>query len=165
MVSFRIFEERDWSATWRIIKPVFRAGETYPFSPDITEEEAFELWVTIPTATFVAVNDSGDILGSYYIKPNQHELGAHVCNCGYVVAESARGRGIGSLMCGHSLTEAAALGFRAMQYNMVVATNEAALRTWEKHGFEVIGRLPGAFRHRRYGYVDACVMYRQLAEE
>lgn len=162
MIEIRVFEERDWPATWRIIEPVFRAGETYPFASGITEEEARKLWVTLPAATRVAVDDNGDILGSYYIKPNQHVLGAHVCNCGYVVAESARGRGIGSMMCEHSLSEAAALGFRAMQYNMVVATNEAAIRTWKKHGFEIIGRLPGAFRHKARGYVDAFIMYKQL---
>jgi RimJ/RimL family protein N-acetyltransferase len=112
-------------------------------------------------ATFIAAA-GGHVRGSYYLKPNQPALGAHVCSCGYVVAEEARGRGIASAMCEHSQREAVSLGFRAMQYNLVVATNETAVRLWKKHGFEVVGTLRGAFRHPRYGFVDALVMYKQL---
>jgi ribosomal protein S18 acetylase RimI-like enzyme len=162
MVTIKPFEERDWGATWRIIEPVFRAGETYAFSPDITEGEAHKVWVETPSATFAAVGKNNDVLGTYYIKPNQPALGAHVCNCGYIVAENARGRGIASAMCEHSQREAIARGFRAMQYNLVVAANEGAVRLWKRHGFEVVGTLPKAFRHPRLGFVDAFVMYKQL---
>jgi ribosomal protein S18 acetylase RimI-like enzyme len=162
MVTIRSFEESDWAAAWRIIEPVFRAGETYAFSPGISEEEAHKVWVEIPTATYVAVNDAKEVLGTYYIKPNQPALGAHVCNCGYIVSENARGRGIASAMCAHSQREAAALGFQSMQYNLVVATNEQAVRLWKKHGFKVIGTLPEAFRHSRLGLVDALVMFKKL---
>jgi ribosomal protein S18 acetylase RimI-like enzyme len=162
MIKIRAFEEVDWSATWQVIEPVFRAGETYAFSPDITEENAHQVWIEKPSATFVAVDDNNEILGTYYIKPNQPGLGSHVCNCGYIVAEKARGKGIASEMCEHSQREAKSQGFRAMQYNLVVSTNEGAVRLWKRHGFEVIGTLPGAFRHPRLGYVDALVMYKQL---
>ena len=162
MIKIHPFEESDWAATWQVIEPVFRAGETYPFSHDITEKEAHEAWVEMPTATFVAKDESSDVLGTYSIKPNQPTLGAHVCNCGYVVAEKARGRGIASEMCKHSQQEALSLGFRAMQYNLVVSTNEGALRLWKKHGFEVIGALPKAFHHQKLGFVDAFVMYKLL---
>lgn len=161
MITVRPFETHDWAAVWQILEPIFRAGETYAFSPDISEAEAHKAWVEAPSATFVATED-GHVYGTYYLKPNQPPLGAHVCNCGYVVAEEARGRGIASAMCEHSQCEAAGLGFRAMQYNLVVATNETAVRLWKKHGFEVVGTLRGAFRHPRYGFVDAFVMYKQL---
>jgi ribosomal protein S18 acetylase RimI-like enzyme len=162
MITILPFEEWDWGATWRIIEPVFRAGETYAFSPDITEKEAHKVWVEAPSATFVALEKNKDILGTYYIKPNQPALGAHVCNCGYIVAQNARGRGIASAMCEHSQREAISRGFRAMQYNLVVATNEGAVRLWKRHGFVIIGTLPKAFRHPRLGFVDAFVMYKQL---
>jgi L-amino acid N-acyltransferase YncA len=165
MISIRPFEEEDWAATWRIIAPVFRAGETYAFSPDITEEETHTVWVKMPSATFVAVDEDNNVLGTYYIKPNQPALGAHVCNCGYIVAENARGRGIASRMCEHSIQESLNRGFRAMQYNLVVSTNTSALRLWKKHGFSTVGTLPKAFRHPRLGYVDAVVMYRQLIRQ
>jgi ribosomal protein S18 acetylase RimI-like enzyme len=162
MINIRPFEKRDWDATWRIIEPVFRAGETYAFSPDITKEEAHKAWVEVPLATFVAVDKNNDVLGTYYIKPNQPALGAHVCNCGYIVSEDARGKGIAAEMCEHSQREAVSRGFRAMQYNLVVSTNEGAVRLWKRHGFQVIGTLPKAFRHPQLGFVDAFVMYKQL---
>lgn len=161
-IKIRPFEDRDWPATWRIIEPVFRSGETYPFSPDITEGEARQAWVVVPLATFVAVAKNNEVVGSYYIKPNQPALGAHVCNCGYIVSEHARGKGIASAMCEHSQREAMSRGFRAMQFNLVVSTNVEAVHLWKKHGFKVIGTLPKAFRHQQFGFVDAFVMYKQF---
>lgn len=94
MIKIRPFEKEDWAATWRIIKPVFRAGETYAFSPNIPEKEAYKVWVEMPSATFIAVDEDDQVIGTYYIKPNQPALGSHVCNCGYIVAKNARGKGI-----------------------------------------------------------------------
>jgi ribosomal protein S18 acetylase RimI-like enzyme len=108
------------------------------------------------------VDDGDTVLGSYFIKPNQPSLGAHVCNCGYAVAENARGKGIAAEMCEHSQREALSRGFRAMQYNLVVSTNAVAVRLWKRHGFEIVGTLPKAFHHSRLGFVDAFVMYKQL---
>jgi RimJ/RimL family protein N-acetyltransferase len=164
MIKIRLYEEGDWPVIWRFIEPVFRAGETYAFSRDISEQEARKIWISTPKATYVAVDQEGTILGTYYIKPNQPGLGNHICNCGYIVAESARGQGIASRMCEHSQREAIAQGFRAMQFNLVVSTNEGAVRLWKRHGFEVIGTVPQAFRHPLYGYVDAFIMYKHLSD-
>lgn len=161
-IDIRPFRDRDWAATWQVIKPVFRAGETYAFSPDISQREAYRVWVKMPSATFVAAGADGRILGTYYVKPNQPALGAHVCNCGYIVTEEARGRGIASEMCRHSQAEAVKRGFLSMQYNLVVSTNQGAVRLWKGHGFDIVGTLPNAFRHPRRGLVDAFVMYKQL---
>ncbi len=160
--TIRPYQDQDWPSVWTIIKPVFRAGETYAFSPDITEEQARKVWIEKPEITFVALGEDEGILGTYYIKPNQPTQGAHVCNCGYIVAEQARGRGIASAMCEHSQREAVTRGYRAMQYNLVASTNVIAVQLWKKHGFEIIGTLPDAFRHGSLGYVDAHVMYKQL---
>jgi ribosomal protein S18 acetylase RimI-like enzyme len=148
---------------WPILQEIVRAGDTYTFSPRSTEEEIRKAWVEVPAKTFVACDPKGLILGSYFIKANQPGLGAHVCNCGYVVAPSAQGRGIASLMCEHSQAQARAMGFKAMQFNFVVSTNIRAIRLWERLGFSVAGRLPGAFNHRKLGYVDALVMFKRLA--
>ena len=72
------------------------------------------------------------------------------------------GAGIGRLMCQHSLDRARARGYRAMQFNFVVSTNDRAVRLWESLGFQVVGRLPLAFRHPTRGYVDALVMFQAL---
>ena len=164
MISIRRFEDKDWPAVWKIIEPVFRAGETYAISSTISEQEAHHIWVEYPAATYVAINESGIIQGTYYLKQNQPGPSAHVCNCGYIVAESARGRGIASSMCEHSQAEALAHGFQAMPFNLVASTNKGAVRLWKKHGFEIVGTLPNAFNHPRHGFVDAFIMYKQLAE-
>ena len=160
-MEIRAFREDDWHAVWPLLRATFAAGETYSFPPDIPESEARRVWIDTPSATFVAIED-GAIAGTYFIKPNQPGLGSHVCNCGYVVAASAQGRGIATAMCEHSQQWAVARGFRAMQFNFVVATNERAVRLWQRLGFATVGRLPGAFRHPALGFVDALVMYKTL---
>jgi ribosomal protein S18 acetylase RimI-like enzyme len=125
-------------------------------------EEALAYWFSAEHTVFVAEED-GKILGTYYLRVNQKGGGAHVCNCGYMTAARASGRGVAATMCEHSLEYARAQGFRAMQFNFVVSSNEAALHLWQKFGFATVGRLPGAFLHPRLGYVDALVLYRALS--
>ncbi len=164
-VTVRRLEERDWPAVWSFMEPVIRSGETYPSAMDMDDAGARHMWLELTEAAYVAEDEDGTLLGSYYIKPNQPTLGAHVANCGYLVSESARGKGVATAMGRHSLEEAVRLGYRAMQFNLVVATNAASKRVWEKLGFDVIGTLPGAFRHAKLGYVDAYVMYKVLVDE
>jgi ribosomal protein S18 acetylase RimI-like enzyme len=104
----------------------------------------------------------GAIAGTYYLRANNQGGGAHVANCGYIVAPYATGRGIARAMCVRSLERAGALGFRAMQFNFVISSNECAVRLWQSCGFHIVGRLPDAFEHPRLGLVDALVMYRKL---
>ena len=163
-IEIRPIKDMDWSDTWTMMKPVIRAGETYPYARDMTDAEAHKMWLDIPQASYVAADESGILLGTYYIKPNQPTLGAHVANCGYIVAENARGRGVASRLCEHSQEEAIRLGYRAMQYNLVVKTNEASVYLWKKMGFAIVGTLPGAFLHPVHGYVDAFVMYKELVK-
>lgn len=160
-IEIRPARDGDRAALWRMLEPVFRAGDTYTVDPGITEDDALAFWRAPEKAVFVA-EDEGEIVGTYYIKPNQGGGGAHVCNCGYVTDPAATGRGVARAMLAHSLDEARARGYRAMQYNFVVATNTRAIATWQRAGFEIVGRLPGAFRHPRDGFVDALVMHRSL---
>jgi RimJ/RimL family protein N-acetyltransferase len=163
-MTIRRFEPSDWPVVWSILHPTFQAGDTYAFDPQSSEAEIHRAWVAVPAATYVACADSGRMLGTYYIKPNQPGLGSHVCNCGYVVAADAQGRGIATAMCEHSQHEARAMGFRAMQFNLVVSTNTRAIRLWQRLGYDVVATLPGAFRHSQFGYVDALVMYKTLMD-
>lgn len=162
MPTIRPLEAADWPSVWAILRTTFQAGDTYSFTPDSSEAEIHTAWVELPAATFVACAADGRVLGTYFIKANQPGLGAHVCNCGYVVAHESQGQGVAAAMCEHSQARAVEMGFRAMQYNLVVATNERAVRLWQRLDFSVIGTLPGAFRHVRLGYVDALVMYKTL---
>ncbi len=163
MIEIRPATEADYVAMIPIIRAVFDGGDTYPYPPGMTDEEILHTWIDKTQAAYVAVED-GEILGTYYIKPNQPGLGSHVCNAGYIVCPPARGRGVGSAMCEHSQAEARKLGFKAMQYNLVASSNETAVRLWQRHGFEIVGRLPKAFEHQELGLVDAYVMYKWLGD-
>lgn len=161
-VSIRRFEPADWPRLWPLLRATFEAGDTYAYAPDSREADIRNIWTEAPAATFVACGPAGQLVGTYFIKANQPGLGSHVCNCGYVVAPAVQGRGIAAAMCEHSQREAVAMGFRAMQFNLVVSTNERAIRLWQRLGFTVVGTLPKAFHHMKLGYVDALVMYKEL---
>lgn len=160
-MQIRTANETDASALWRILEPTIRAGETYPLARDMSESQALGYWFSPQHEVFVA-EDGGELVGTYYLKANSTAGGAHVANCGYMTGPWAWGRGIAHAMCLHSFERARARGFRAMQYNLVISTNEAAVHLWQACGMEIVGRLPGAFHHPRLGDVDALVMYRKL---
>ena len=151
----------DAAAIWSIIEPVIRAGETLTLDRDMSEADAFAYWFGADKEVFVAEAD-GVVLGTYYLRANQTGGGAHVCNAGYVTGARAVGRGVARAMCLHSIDHAKARGFRAMQFNFVVSSNKRAVRLWQSLGFEIVGRLPGAFDHPALGFVDALVMVRPL---
>lgn len=151
----------DDAAIWTMLEPVFRAGETYCLPRDIGRDAALAYWSGAPHEVFVA-GAGGRALGSYFLTPNQQGGGAHVCNCGFVTAAAAAGRGVARAMLSHALETARMRGFRAMQFNFVVSTNSRAVDIWARAGFDTVGRLPGAFLHPQLGYVDALVMYRRL---
>jgi L-amino acid N-acyltransferase YncA len=151
----------DVAAIWSIIGPTIRAGETYALDPHLSEADAMRYWLSPDKETFVA-EEEGAILGTYFMRPNQAGGGAHVCNCGYMTSATATGRGIARAMCQHSLHYARTRGYLAMQFNFVVSTNERAVRLWQSLGFQLVGRLPLAFKHPVRGYVDALVMFQAL---
>ena len=157
----RAATKTDANATWAVIEPIIRAGETYALPRDMTRDGALAYWMGPDRSTFVAV-DGKRILGTYYLRENHAGGGNHIANCGYITALEARGRGVARQMCEHSLKYARSRGFKGMQFNFVVSTNEPAIRLWTSLGFEVAGRLPLAFRHPSLGYVDALVMFRAL---
>jgi ribosomal protein S18 acetylase RimI-like enzyme len=141
--------------------PTIKEGTSYTLDPSMSEDDALAYWMAPDKETFVA-EDDGTIVGTFYLKPNQAGGGRHVCNCGYMTLRAAAGRGVARTMCRHSIDLAKAREYRAMQFNFVVSTNAAAVHLWQSLGFDVVGRLPGAFEHSSYGDVDALVMYRVL---
>jgi L-amino acid N-acyltransferase YncA len=158
-MRIRPAEPRDADAIVDIILPVIRAGETYTLDAGMSGSDALAYWLGPDKETFVA-EENGAILGTYYMRANQAGGGAHVCNCGYMTAATATGRGIARLMCENSFLHARSRGYRAMQFNFVVSTNDRAVRLWHSLGFETVGRLPAAFHHPAQGFVDALVMYK-----
>lgn len=164
-VTFRRAAEADWPAVWRVFRRVVATGDTYAYPPDMSEAEARAAWWHVGgdrTVNFVA-EMVGEIVGTALLKPNLPGLGDHVANAGWMVDPDAAGRGVGRAFAEHVVAEAAALGFTAMQFNAVVATNARAIALWHSLGFEVIGTVPGGFRHHRHGTTDLLIMFRALA--
>ena len=153
----------DSDAIWDIFHAVVVHGDTYTFDPDISREEALVYWLHPSNWCYVAERE-GNVVGTYILKANQPGLGSHVANAAFMVSPQARGLGVGRAMGEHSLSEARRLGFRAMQFNLVVSTNEPAVGLWQLLGFKIVGTLPGVFRHSQKGFVDAYVMFRSLTE-
>jgi L-amino acid N-acyltransferase YncA len=153
--------QADADSIWTILEPTIRAGETYTLPRDMTRNDALDYWFVSRHEVFVAEEDA-HVLGTYFLQPNQQAGGEHVANCGYITAPWATGRGVARAMCAHSLDRARGRGFRAMQFNFVVSTNQRAIALWQSFEFEIVGRLPGAFQHPTAGFVDALVMYRSL---
>jgi ribosomal protein S18 acetylase RimI-like enzyme len=160
-MKIRTAKASDAPAIAAIILPTIRDGTTYTLDANISESDALAYWMGPDKETFIA-EDMGEIVGTYYIKPNQGGGGRHVCNCGYMTSAAALGRGVARRMCEHSIDYARSRGYRAMQFNFVVSTNERAIGLWNRMGFETVGRLPGAFNHAKKGYVDAYVMFQTL---
>jgi L-amino acid N-acyltransferase YncA len=161
-MTIREAGSNDINGIWEIFEMVVTAGDTFAFAPDTSKEEMIKLWFAPAMRTYVA-EENGQIIGSYFIKPNQPGLGHHIANCGYMVHPEVRGKGTGALMCAHSLVKAKEMGYKGMQYNLVVSTNTKAVELWERLGFKIIGAIPGGFNHKKLGYVDAYIMFREIS--
>lgn len=160
-MNIREATQGDWPGIWKIFQVVVGAGDTYSYAPDTSEDDARRLWAIPPAKTYVAV-ENGAILGTYMLRPNQPGLGAHVGNAGFMVIPDASGRGVGRAMGEHALEQARLQGYKAMQFNFVVSTNERAIALWKSLGFSIVGTVPGAFDHREKGLVDIHIMHRRL---
>ena len=155
-------KDKDYEQVWDIFSNVIKTGDTYVFDPGTPKELMRTHWFAAYMATFVAVDDTGEILGTYMIKPNQIGLGSHIANCGYMVNPKCKGRGTGKLLCEHSIQFAKDKGYLGIQFNIVVSTNTIAVELWKKYGFEIIGTIPKGFRHQSLGLVDAYIMFKNL---
>lgn len=160
-MQIRDFRPEDQADLWAILKPVFRAGETYAIDPDISEPDALAYWTGADAGCYVIEDETG-LLGTYYIKTNAAGGGSHVCNCGFVTGPGAAGKGVARAMLSDALTRAKGQGYKAMQFNFVLSNNTRAVDIWHRAGFETVGRLPKAFNHPKDGMIDALVMFKTL---
>lgn len=161
MAFMRLATSVDEDAVWEIICTVIRTGDTYVFDPNSPKEKMLGIWFGPDKQTYVAEED-GAIVGTFFLKENQPDLGNHIANAGYMVAPDVRSRGVGRQMAEFSLAEARRLGFTAMQFNLVVKTNEKAVRLWQQIGFQIVGEIPNAFRHPQWGATNAYIMYQEV---
>jgi L-amino acid N-acyltransferase YncA len=153
----------DWPAIWALMEPIVRAGETFSWDRDLPEDQARRSWMQSPPgATLVAEDPSGAIVGTAELSPNHGGGASHIANAGFMVDAGRAGRGVGRALGEAALARARAAGFRAMQFNAVVASNERAVALWRSLGFEILATVPAGFAHPTQGYVGLHIMYRAL---
>lgn len=160
-ITIRLFQNEDTEAIWPIMQEVISKGEYYVFYPDSSKEKMLGYWLAPGKRVYVATI-SDKIVGTFTIKDNQPDLGSHIANASYMVHPDYSGKGIGRMLGEHSLAEAKRLGYLAMQFNIVIKSNERAVALWKSLGFQVIGEIPKAFKHHKLGYSNAYIMYREL---
>ena len=161
MANIRIALKDDFDQIWEIFHQIVSTGETYAININTDKNEAHQIWIEQPQKTYVCVENK-KVLGTYFLKQNHDGGGSHVCNCGYMVAMESGGKGLGTMMCKHSQKIAKELGYKAMQFNLVLVSNKQAVSLWTKLGFDTVGKIPKAFNHPKFGYVDALVMHKWL---
>ena len=161
MADIREALDKDFEQIWKIFHQIVSEGETYAIDKYTSKIEAHQIWIEQPQKTYVCLENK-KVLGTYYLKKNHDGGGSHVCNCGYMVEMGAKGKGLGTKMCVHSQKIAKELGYKAMQFNLVLVSNKQAVSLWTKLGFDTVGKIPKAFDHPKIGYVDALIMHKWL---
>ena len=165
MPIFRQLHRSEYPLIHPIMQAVIAEEEALILPCDATEQHAIAYWFgNHPKGEVWVAEEEGEILGSYYQRPNQPGLGRHIANGGYIVSPTARGRGIGRLLGEHSLTRAREQGYYGLQYNFVVSTNEPAVNLWQSLGFAIIGTIPGGYHRKQADYVDAYIMFKDLSD-
>jgi L-amino acid N-acyltransferase YncA len=161
-VEIRDFADEDWAQVWPIIRDVVRERATFPYDPDMSEEDARSIWVENPPGRTVVAVEDGRVLGTAKMGPNRSGPGAHVSTASFMVASGARGRGVGTALCREALSWARREGYAGMQFNAVAESNVAAVRLYERLGFRVLGTVPRAFEHPELGRVGLHLMYAEF---
>jgi GNAT superfamily N-acetyltransferase len=153
----------DWDLIWPFFQEIVSAGETYAYDPRIDYSEGRRVWMlTAPARTVVATDDDGTVLGTANMYSNRAGPGSHVASASFMVDPRHGGRGTGRALGEHVIDWARKRGYRAIQFNAVVETNESAVALWRSLGFSVLASLPEAFDHPTRGYVGLLIMHRFL---
>lgn len=151
----------DHEEIWRITEQVIATCESFVFAPDTSRERMLAFWCNRKKHVYVVIIDN-KIVGTFYIADNQPGMGAHVANAGYMTDPGSEGQGIGYKMGEFSIEEARRLGYKSMQYNIVLKSNERAVRLWQKLGFAIVGEVPDVFDHPTKGLINSYVMWQRL---
>ncbi len=155
------YKAEDEEALFAIFKEVVDAGCQFPYESSSMQE--FRTQFFGPTSqVYVCRSAEGQIIGGFYLKSNYSGRSEHIANAAYMIKSTHRGLGIGTLLVKSSLRIASALGFLAMQFNMVLSQNAGAIKLYERLGFEIVGTIPNAIRNADGSFQDGYTMYRRI---
>ena len=162
-MTIRDARPEDWEAIWPFFRRIVAAGETYAYERDMSEPESRRMWmIGSPGRTVVAIDAAGTVAGSASMYANRGGPGSHVASASFMVDPDRAGQGVGRALGEHVIAWARESGFRAIQFNAVVETNQAAVALWRSLGFAILATVPEAFDHPRHGYVGLLIMHRFL---
>ena len=160
-LQVRSVADEDRQCLLPILREAMSCAHSYPYDPMSNDEELLKIWLAPTHRVYIGLIESR-IAGTFYIRPNQPCLGAHICNAGFIVSSNFSGRGVGTTLGKYALKQAKKLGYKAMQFNLVVVSNVVSIRIWKNLGFRVIGTIPEAFNHPQKGLIDAHIMHKKL---
>ena len=157
-IALRDFTPADVSRMTDIWNQVVEDGVAFPQVDTLNEDEALEFFSS-QTASVVATDDSGRVVGLYILHPNNIGRAGSIANASYAVDRASRGMGVGRALVSDCLLRAGAEGFRVLQFNAVVASNSTALALYRKLGFVDLGVVPACFHTKDGTWEDIHVMY------
>lgn len=161
-IQIKEYDQQDVAEAIQIWNEVVEDGIAFPEMEILTEESGHQFFSGQSFTGLAYDQDSGQIVGLYILHPNNVGRCGHISNASYAVKKGLRGHGIGKKLVLHSLQKAKELGFKIMQFNAVVKTNEHALRLYEKLGFVRLGTIPKGFLMKDGSYEDIIPHYRVL---
>ena len=159
-IEIRQYQTHDAAAAAAIWNEVVRGGAAFPQREELTEENADSFFRSQSFTGLAEDAETGEIVGLYILHPNNVGRCVHVANASYAVASSARVLGLGRELVKDSLAQAARKGFRGLQFNAVVASNEAAIHLYEDLGFTRVGTIPGGFCSILGNFEDMHIYYK-----
>lgn len=155
------FAQKDEDGLYEIFQDVVNSGTQFPYECSSTQE--FHRQFFNPQGqVFVCRSQTDEVIGGFYMKSNFCGRSNHIANAAYMMRDTYRGKGIGSLLVKASLHLAKDLGFNAMQFNMVLSQNTTAIKLYQKIGFKIIGTIPQGVRNPDGSYQDGYIMHRNL---
>ena len=164
IMSFQVipYSPEHIEACLAIWNEVVRDGIAFPQEDELTAESGHAFF-SMQTFTGLARHEeTGEITGLYILHPNNVGRCGHICNASYAVASKWRGHHVGETLVRHSINQGKQCGFRILQFNAVVRTNENALALYRKLGFVQLGVIPGGFRKKDGSFEDIIPHYRIL---
>ena len=161
-ITIRPASPEEFAPIWPFFRDILAEGKTYAYPPDVTFEQGRDLWFEKGRIVYVAEEGEGRMLGTCYLRANREGPASHVANAGFMVAPEGRGQGLAKRMGEFIIEQARAQGYKALQFNFVVASNTHAVKAWQSIGMDIIGTVPEGYQLPDGSYVDAYIMYRKL---